>query len=250
MRAPRVLLLEAAGPESGAIARTAAASGYQVHAATDPATHSTYDDGLRRLLSGCLLADLSRPDRALEDIVGYARRIGADAVLTANEYLTPLLTQACAELDLPGNDPARAITARDKAAMSEAFAVPPASPGSVQSWPAFASQSGQWRRIQNRRATFSCSGTFRPVGRAGAGGPAFHAHSPGRCRSRPFRRCVLCPSLNSPSQLAHFFAVFPVSWGWRARSYEPRDSFGARAGLVSCVPSRRTMVTSEAGGRS
>lgn len=123
MRAPRVLLLEAAGPESGAIARTAAASGYQVHAVTDPATHSAYGDDLRRLLSGCLLADLSRPDRALEDIVGYAHRIGADAVLTANEYLTPLLAQACAELDLPGNDPARAIMARDKAAMSEAFAL-------------------------------------------------------------------------------------------------------------------------------
>ncbi|WP_052770400.1 ATP-grasp domain-containing protein [Streptomyces sp. CNQ-509] len=123
MRAPRILLLEAAGPESGAIARTAAASGYQVHAATDPATHGAYGAGLRRLLSGCLLADLSRPERALKDIVGYARRIGADAVLTANEYLTPLLAQACAELGLPGNDPDRATAARDKAAMSEAFAL-------------------------------------------------------------------------------------------------------------------------------
>ncbi|MYQ96672.1 ATP-grasp domain-containing protein [Streptomyces sp. SID4946] len=123
MSAPRVLLLEAAGPESGEIAEAATASGYQVHAVTDPPTHSAYGTGLRRLLSGCLLADLSRPDRALKDIVGYARRIGADAVLTANEYLTPLLAQACAELGLPGNDPARAITARDKAAMSEAFAL-------------------------------------------------------------------------------------------------------------------------------
>ncbi|MEX3104962.1 ATP-grasp domain-containing protein [Streptomyces sp. V2] len=123
MSAPRVLLLEATGPESGEIAEAAAASGYQVHAATDPATHSAYGTSLRRLLSGCLLADLSRPDRALKDIVGYARRIGADAVLTANEYLTPLLAQACAELGLPGNDPARATMARDKAAMSEAFAL-------------------------------------------------------------------------------------------------------------------------------
>ncbi|MGW7673959.1 hypothetical protein ACWGJX_43920 [Streptomyces sp. NPDC054775] len=57
--------------------------------------------------------------------------------------------------------------------------------------------------------------------------------------------------MNSPSQLAHFFADFPVSWdSGRARSYEPRDSFGARTGRVSCVPSRRTMVTSDAGGRS
>ncbi|WP_338682443.1 ATP-grasp domain-containing protein [Streptomyces acidiscabies] len=122
MRAARVLLLEAAGPESGAIAEAAAASGHQVHAATDPATYSTYGDGLRQILSGCLLADFFHLDRALEEVVGYARRIGADAVLTANEYLTPLLAQACAELGLPGNDPVRAAAARDKAAMSEAFA--------------------------------------------------------------------------------------------------------------------------------
>ncbi|MBV7674169.1 ATP-grasp domain-containing protein [Streptomyces halstedii] len=123
MSVPRVLLLEAAGPESGEIARTAAASGYLVHAATDLATRSAYGTRLQRLLSGCLLADFSRPDHALKDVVGYARRIGADAVLTANEYLTPLLAQVCAELGLPGNDPVRAITARDKAAMSEAFAL-------------------------------------------------------------------------------------------------------------------------------
>lgn len=123
MRAARVLLLEAAGPESGAIARTAAASGYQVHAATDPATHSAYGTDLRQILSGCLTSDFSQPDRALKDIVGYARRIGADGVLTVNEYLTPLLAQVCAELGLPGNDPDRATAARDKAAMSEVFAL-------------------------------------------------------------------------------------------------------------------------------
>ncbi|MEU6228164.1 ATP-grasp domain-containing protein [Streptomyces sp. NPDC047042] len=122
MRPPCVLLLEAAGPESGAIAATAAASGYQVHAVTDPTTHATYSPDLQRLLTGCLLTDFSRPETALKDIVGYARRIGADAVLTTNEYLTELLAQACAALGLPGNDPARAAAARNKADMAEAFA--------------------------------------------------------------------------------------------------------------------------------
>ncbi|MFK4222130.1 ATP-grasp domain-containing protein [Streptomyces sp. NPDC019890] len=122
MRPPRILLLEAAGPESRALAATGAASGYQVHAATDPATHATYSAELQQVLSGCLLTDFARPDRALKDIVGYARRISADAVLTTNEYLTELLAQACASLDLPGNDPDRAAAARNKAAMSEAFA--------------------------------------------------------------------------------------------------------------------------------
>ncbi|MDO0936605.1 ATP-grasp domain-containing protein [Streptomyces sp. DG2A-72] len=122
MRPPCVLLLEAAGPESGAIAATAAASGYQVHAVTDLATHATYSADLQQVLSGCLLTDFSQPEMALKDIVGYARRIGADAVATTNEYLTELLAQACAALDLPGNDPGRAAAARNKADMAEAFA--------------------------------------------------------------------------------------------------------------------------------
>lgn len=121
MTTGRVLLLEAAGPESGAIAATAAASGYQVYAATQPDVHATYGADLRNLLAACLLTDFSRPDQALHDIVDYGRRVGADAVLTTNEYLTPLLAQACTALGLPGNDPAQSAAARNKAAMNEAF---------------------------------------------------------------------------------------------------------------------------------
>lgn len=121
MRPTRILLLEADGPESGAIAATAAASGYQVHAATDLATQATYDANLQRLLSGYLLTDFSHPEQALDDIVSYVRRTSVEAVLTTNEFLTVLLAQACSELDLPGNDPSRGAVARNKAAMAEAF---------------------------------------------------------------------------------------------------------------------------------
>ncbi|PLW72027.1 carboxylase [Streptomyces sp. DJ] len=117
-----MLLLEAAGPESTALAAAAVASGHQVHAATDPTTHATYPPDLKALLTGSLLTDFTRPGQALNDIIGYARRIGANALLTANEYLTELLAHACAALGLPGNDPDRAHAARNKAAMSEAFA--------------------------------------------------------------------------------------------------------------------------------
>jgi biotin carboxylase len=119
--APRVLLLEVSGPESGAITRAAAASGYQVHAATDPATHAAYGADLTGLLTGCLLTNFARPDHALHDVVTYARRHGIGAVLTTNEYLTELLARVCDALGLPGNDPEHAHTARNKAAMAEAF---------------------------------------------------------------------------------------------------------------------------------
>lgn len=117
-----VLLLEAAGPESGALAATAAICGYQVHAATGPDQHVTYSPALHRLLSGCVLTDFSRPAQALGEVIDYARCIGADAALTTNEYLTPLLAEVCAALDLPGNDPTLAASARNKADMIWRFA--------------------------------------------------------------------------------------------------------------------------------
>lgn len=122
MTEPCVLLLEAAGPESGALAATAVASGYRVHAVTQTNQHAAYGTQLRAGSAGCLLTNFARPEQALHDIIGYAHRVRADAVLTTNEYLTPLLAQVCAALDVPGNDPVRAVVARDKAAMSEAFA--------------------------------------------------------------------------------------------------------------------------------
>jgi biotin carboxylase len=119
---PSVVVLEAAGPESRALALAAAVAGYQVHAVTDPATYASYPPSLRDHLASCLSTDLARPDQALDDVVTFARRVGAAAVLTANEYLTEMLAHVNAALGLPGNDPARARSARDKAAMSQAFA--------------------------------------------------------------------------------------------------------------------------------
>ncbi|MFD6113789.1 ATP-grasp domain-containing protein [Streptomyces yangpuensis] len=116
-----VLLLEAAGPESGHLARTAAASGHPVHTVTTTEALNGYSPALRGLLAGTLTTDLADPQQALADTVAYARRINAAAVLTTNEYLTPLAAHTCALLDLPGNDPAAAHAARDKAAMAAAF---------------------------------------------------------------------------------------------------------------------------------
>ncbi|MFF7183300.1 ATP-grasp domain-containing protein [Streptomyces sp. NPDC008121] len=116
-----VLLLEAAGPESGHLARTAAASGHPVHAVTTTQDLTGYSPALHNLLAGTLTTNLANPQQALADTVAYARRINAAAVLTTNEYLTPLAAHTCALLDLPGNDPTAAHAARDKAAMATAF---------------------------------------------------------------------------------------------------------------------------------
>ncbi|MGW2892644.1 ATP-grasp domain-containing protein [Streptomyces griseoruber] len=116
-----VLLLEAAGPESEALARTAAASGHRVHAVTDAATLAGYSGQLRRLLAGCLVTDFTRAGQAVADITGYGRRIGARALLTVNEYLTEVAARSCAALSLPGNDPDRAAAARNKALMATTF---------------------------------------------------------------------------------------------------------------------------------
>ncbi|WP_406368748.1 ATP-grasp domain-containing protein [Streptomyces sp. NBC_00647] len=116
-----VLLLEAAGPESWALVRAAAAAGHRVHAVTDMATLATYPDELRQLLAGSLVTDFAQPERARADITSYGRRIGARALLTVNEYLTDLAARACADLALPGNDPEQASAARNKAAMAAAF---------------------------------------------------------------------------------------------------------------------------------
>jgi biotin carboxylase len=117
----RILLLEAGGPESGALTETASARGYQVHAVTGPDQHASYSPDIRTMLSGCLLTDFSRPAQALSDVVGYARTVGADAVLTTNEYLAPLAAQVCSALGLAGNDPALATASRNKADMIRQF---------------------------------------------------------------------------------------------------------------------------------
>ncbi|MCX5097802.1 ATP-grasp domain-containing protein [Streptomyces sp. NBC_00365] len=118
-----VLLLEAAGPESEALARTAAAAGHPVHAVTDAATLASYSGELRQLLEGCLVTDFTRPGQTVADITGYGRRIGVKALLTVNEYLTEVAARSCAALGLPGNDPERAVAARNKALMETAFEV-------------------------------------------------------------------------------------------------------------------------------
>ncbi|MEU5582984.1 ATP-grasp domain-containing protein [Streptomyces huasconensis] len=121
MTLPGVLLLDAAGPEAGALATAAAARGHQVHAATTATAYKGYGPKLKDLLAGHIVTDFARSGPAVDEIAAYARRCGVGAVLTVNEYLTELAAHLCAELAVPGNDPVRVHAARDKAAMAKAF---------------------------------------------------------------------------------------------------------------------------------
>lgn len=122
MTREKILLLEAAGPESGALVATAVATGIDVYVATHPDIYATYNQELRGSLTGTLFTDFSSVDAAVRDIVGFSGRVGINGILTVTEFVTPIVALACAELALPGNDPEMAFAARNKKVMSEQFA--------------------------------------------------------------------------------------------------------------------------------
>lgn len=165
MTLPGVLLLDAAGPEAGLLAATAAARGHQVHAATTAAAWADRGPELKGLLAGRVVTNFIQPDRALAEIATYARRRGIGAVLTANEYLTELAAHLCAELGVPGNDPGRARAARDKAAMAEAFAA-----ARVHTPYTVLVRDGAelWAALTDPRIGFPC--VVKPVSGAGSAG--------------------------------------------------------------------------------
>lgn len=165
MTTARVLLLDAAGPESAALVETALARGYQVHAATVPEQFATYSTELHAAFSGCLRTDFSRPEHAIGDILGYARRVGVEAVLTTSEYLTPLVAEVCAALDLPGNDPALARAARNKAAMAQQFDRCGVTAPHTR---VFSHESELRRLAATDQLTFPC--VIKPTEGAGSGG--------------------------------------------------------------------------------
>lgn len=165
MTRPCIIILEAAGPDSRALARTATRAGLAVHAVTTPAQHRAYDRDLRSMLQGTLTTDLTDPPRAARDVVDYTRRIGARAVLTTNEYLTELAARTCHALDLPGNDPALAAAARNKTAMHQALAA-----GHVTVPTTFTTQREDdlHALLADGRVEFPC--VLKPVEAAGSAG--------------------------------------------------------------------------------
>jgi biotin carboxylase len=82
-----------------------------------------------------------------------------------NKYLTELAALACAELGLPGNDSARAHTARDKAAMVQTLAAA----GVRTPYTRIARDTGELQAaLDDARVGFPC--VIKPVAGAGSSG--------------------------------------------------------------------------------
>jgi len=85
-------------------------------------TSAVQDDVLRTWCADVSVLELDpRPDDIVADIVGYARRIGADGIITLSEFGVISVARACAELGLPGPGPNAAL-ARDKWLMRKRWA--------------------------------------------------------------------------------------------------------------------------------
>jgi biotin carboxylase len=119
---PKVLLLEAAGPDSTAVVTAAQAAGIDLYVATHHEMYRSYDDQLCAMITGTLFTDFTDLDRAVADITAFVTANGIDGVLTLHEFLTPIATMACARLGLPGNDPVSATAPRNKIDMAARFA--------------------------------------------------------------------------------------------------------------------------------
>ncbi len=117
----RILLLEAAGPESGALVAGAVAAGMEVYVSTHRDIYASYNQDLRASLAGFLFTDFSSLDGAVRAIIEFSIRMDIGGILTVTEFLTPVVTLACAKLALPGNDPDLAFAARNKVTMNEQF---------------------------------------------------------------------------------------------------------------------------------
>lgn len=66
--------------------------------------------------------DFTRPERAVEQIVAFARERPVDAIISVDDSATVLAAQASARLGLPHNAPEAALGARDKLHMRQMLA--------------------------------------------------------------------------------------------------------------------------------
>ncbi len=66
--------------------------------------------------------DFRDPDRAVRDLVAYARERPVGAILAVDDAATVIAARACARLGLAHNSPDAALAARDKSVMRQRFA--------------------------------------------------------------------------------------------------------------------------------
>ncbi|MEU8528439.1 ATP-grasp domain-containing protein [Streptomyces sp. NPDC048629] len=122
---PTLLLLEAMGNTGEYVLDAARDLGVEVIVVThEDVFEEWYSPTLQaeiRNHAKLVFTDFSDSEGALRQLAELARAEHVDGVVACWEFLTPLVARLTADLGLPGNDPSRALSCRNKRIMARAF---------------------------------------------------------------------------------------------------------------------------------
>ncbi|OIJ99828.1 ATP-grasp domain-containing protein [Streptomyces monashensis] len=122
---PKLLLLEAMGNTGEYVFDAARDMGVDVIVVThQDVFEDWYSPSLQAKIKQygkLVFTDFSESEGALRHLAELARAEDVDGVVACWEFLTPLVARLTADLGLPGNDPARALSCRNKRIMARAF---------------------------------------------------------------------------------------------------------------------------------
>ncbi|MEU1014256.1 ATP-grasp domain-containing protein [Streptomyces sp. NPDC005898] len=122
---PKLLLLEAMGNTGEYILDAARHLNAEIIVVTHEDVHEDwYSPTLKAKIAEygkLVFTDFSDSEGALRQLKELARAEGVDGVVAGWEFLTPLVARLAADLGLPGNDPTRSLSCRNKRIMARAF---------------------------------------------------------------------------------------------------------------------------------
>ncbi|MEU9102320.1 ATP-grasp domain-containing protein [Streptomyces sp. NPDC048361] len=123
---PKLLLIEAMGNTGEYVLDAARELNVEVIVVTHQDVHDEwYSETLKAKIAAdakLVFTDFSDSEGALRQLAELARVEGVNGAVACWEFLTPLVARLTADLGLPGNDPTRALSCRNKRIMARAFA--------------------------------------------------------------------------------------------------------------------------------
>ncbi|MEU3725826.1 ATP-grasp domain-containing protein [Streptomyces sp. NPDC031705] len=123
---PKLLLIEAMGNTGEYVFDAALDLGAEVIVVTHEDVYEKwYSPALKEKIrkdGKLVFTDFSDGEGALRQLRELARAEDVNGVVACWEFLTPLVARLAADLGLPGNDPSRALSCRNKRIMARAFA--------------------------------------------------------------------------------------------------------------------------------
>ncbi|MEV8016099.1 ATP-grasp domain-containing protein [Streptomyces sp. NPDC086554] len=122
---PKLLLLEAMGNTGEYVLDAARDLNVEVIVVTHEDVYEDwYSPELKEKIgeyAKLVFTDFSDSEGALRQLKELAQVEGVNGVVACWEFLTPLVARLAADLGLPGNDPSRALSCRNKRIMARAF---------------------------------------------------------------------------------------------------------------------------------